>query len=552
MARKKSAAAKARQQAEQSKLQAQLANADEEVKKQVAEEFDSDSDSSESEDEDEFGELLTEDVEDGLNKVLNALKNNDKDLLLNPEVKFFDDPENASALEKSAKHKPIYLKDYHRMNLLSGDALKENIEDDDENEGIKTYAQEKEEERNELLDDIKSAFNNMDDDDDNGDDEFLKKKDETGSESAGPKRVLPNPEQDGEKFLEEFMKQHAWIPAEGDKTLNLDRQGEDDEEFDDAVEKLEQAYNFRYEDPNSAEIISYARNQATMRRNAGGSRQKKREREKSEKKKDTEEKEKLIQKKKTEKVNKLTDILETIKKEYGADIDEKLVKKISDRLFDDDFNDAQWDEVLGEIFNDDFYNDDVKKPTWDEDDEIMKDFKAGDDDEDQENDDDEDAEDQGEDLQPPKKKSKKDEILEKSKVKKDKKKLKELAEQAVEQDKLKIIDQVEEEREGRSKERGTVFKYREVSPETYGLSTREILLADDADLNEFVGLKKLAPYRPKEQRVKDRRKLAKKKNLRDWRKKVFKNEDGPEGEGDEILIPVHGKKVKKSSKTKNK
>lgn len=535
MARKKSAAKLAREH-DESKLQAQLALADESVKKQVEEEF-KDSDSSESEDEDEFGELLTEDVEEGLNKVLHALKNNDKELLLNKEVKFYGDID--ESVKKSKKQKPIYLKDYHRMNILSGDALKENIEE----ESVKTYDQERREERAKLLDDIKNAFNQIDEDEDEDENEdggqFIKKKD---TDVQVPKRVLPSADQDGENFLTEFMKQHAWIPQEGDKTLNLDRQGEDDDEFDDAADRIEQAYNFRYEDPNSAEIISYARTQATMRRNATGSRQKKREREKVEKKKDDAEKEVMIQKKKTEKVNKLTDILETVKKEYGADLDEALVKKISDRLFDDDFDDAQWDEVLGELFNDAFYNDDVKKPEWDEDDEIMKDFKAEEEEADDDGDDGQDQEGQG--LEPPKKKSKKEEILEKSKSKKDKKKIKELAEKAVDQEKMKIIDQVEEERAGRSKDRETVFKYREVSPEAFGLTTREILLADDADLNEFVGLKKLAPYRPKELRVKDRRKIAKKKNLKDWRKKVFKNEDGPEGEGDEILIPVKANKHK--------
>ncbi|CEP21979.1 KRI1 [Cyberlindnera jadinii] len=544
MARKKSAAKRAREAEEQTKLQRQLENADEDVKKQVIEEFESSEDESSSEEEDEYGELLTEDVEEGLNKVLDALKSKNKELLLNPDVKFFNDPEEGSSTAaKTEKQKPIYLKDYHRMNLLSGDALKEDIED--EGKEFKTYDQEKAEERKELLDDIKSAFKDIEDGEDvdgtdnEDDDGFLKKKDPKTSDST---RQLPNPEQDGEKFLEEFMKQHAWIPHEGDKVVNLDRQGEDDDEFDDAAEKYEQAYNFRYEDPNSAEIISYARNQATMRRNNTGARQKKREREKEEKKKAQEEKEKAVQKKKTEKVNKLTDILETVKKEYGADLDEQTVKKISDRLFDNDFDDSQWDQVLGEIFNDDFYNDGDKKPEWDDDDEIMKDSK-------QEKDEAAEEVEEAED-EPPKKKSKKEEILEKSKSKKDKKKIKELAEQAIEQDKLKIIDEVEEEREGRSKERGTVFKYREVSPESFGLTTREIFMADDADLNEFIGLKKLAPYRPKEQRVKDRRKFAKKKNLKEWRKKVFRNEEGPEGEGDEILIPVQHSKSKPKSKGK--
>ena len=48
----------------------------------------------------------------------------------------------------------------------------------------------------------------------------------------------------------------------------------------------------------------------------------------------------------------------------------------------------------------------------------------------------------------------------------------------------------------------------------------EILTASDAQLNEFVGLKKLAPYRAPEVKEGDKRKYGKKKRLREWRKKV--------------------------------
>jgi protein KRI1 len=41
----------------------------------------------------------------------------------------------------------------------------------------------------------------------------------------------------------------------------------------------------------------------------------------------------------------------------------------------------------------------------------------------------------------------------------------------------------------------THFRYIPVSETTYALNPTEILLADDKDLNEYVGLKKLAPYR---------------------------------------------------------
>lgn len=554
MARKKSAAKRALEEAEKLKQAEKKDIVDEEVQLSVEDEFDSDEESSSSEDEDDYGELITEDVESGIGKVLEAIRTGDKKTLFDPKVKFFSEIE---AKEQSKKEKPIYLKDYHRMNLLSGDALKENDELDEED--FKTYDKEKQEERNELLSEIKNAFNDAESDD--GDEDFLKKIEEIVPDFH-PSRRLPNPERDEEKFLEEFANQHAWIPQKGDKIINLDRKGEeDDEEFEDAVEKFEHAYNFRYEDPNASEIISYARNQATVRRNESNSRRKQREAKKEEAKKLKQEKETQIIKKKNEKINKLADILEQIKNDYGADINEDLVKRISDSLLDKDFDDSQWDNLLQELFNDEFYNDAAVKPKWDDDDEIMKDFKPSGDavsDSEAEEQPETIEEDAGEEVEnseePPKKKAKKDGLKEKKDKKKEKKRLKELAEQAVEANKLKIIDQVEEEREGRSKEKKESFKYREVSPETFGLTTREILIADDNQLNEFVGLKKYAPYRPKEQRIKDRRKLAKAKQLKEWRKKVFNSEDGPkvdEGEDGEIKISIV-QDTKKSSHKKRK
>lgn len=41
----------------------------------------------------------------------------------------------------------------------------------------------------------------------------------------------------------------------------------------------------------------------------------------------------------------------------------------------------------------------------------------------------------------------------------------------------------------------TRFKYTPVLPDSFGLTPAEILLADDAELNEYVGLRRLAPYR---------------------------------------------------------
>ena len=51
----------------------------------------------------------------------------------------------------------------------------------------------------------------------------------------------------------------------------------------------------------------------------------------------------------------------------------------------------------------------------------------------------------------------------------------------------------------------TRFKYRQVEPNNYGLSTEEILFARDTTLKQFVSLKKMAPYQDDEHFVGSKR-----------------------------------------------
>ena len=66
----------------------------------------------------------------------------------------------------------------------------------------------------------------------------------------------------------------------------------------------------------------------------------------------------------------------------------------------------------------------------------------------------------------------------------------------------------------------TRFKYRKVAPQSYGLTPVEILLADDADLNAHVSLKKLAPYREAGLAESDARKSTKAKRVRQFRERL--------------------------------
>jgi protein KRI1 len=62
----------------------------------------------------------------------------------------------------------------------------------------------------------------------------------------------------------------------------------------------------------------------------------------------------------------------------------------------------------------------------------------------------------------------------------------------------------------------TRFRYAPVAKTPFGLSASEILLADDKDLNEYVGLKNLAPYR-KQRETWDAKRGER---LREFKKKV--------------------------------
>ena len=59
----------------------------------------------------------------------------------------------------------------------------------------------------------------------------------------------------------------------------------------------------------------------------------------------------------------------------------------------------------------------------------------------------------------------------------------------------------------------TRFKYAKTAPQTFGLSAVEILMATDAELNQYMGIKKYAPYRKNTQNW-DKNRATRLKDLR--------------------------------------
>ncbi|KAF5095064.1 hypothetical protein D0Z00_003289 [Geotrichum galactomycetum] len=564
MARKKSAAKKAREAAAQAPSGANdipITKDRPEIQARAPVVSDSEgsySDSESDEDEDEFGELVTEDVEAGINNVLKAIRENPT-ALLNKDIKFFDSSATTTN-DKKKEDKPIYLKDYHRMNILAGG---DNADEDENEDGEKPFAIQQKEDRERLVSEIHGALGGDDDEDDDEDDFLVKRKEEREVKPID----LPDPNQNENEFLQAFLDTKGWLPQTVDKKTGktiVPSYGdiiEDDDEFDDRAEQYEIKHNFRFEDDNAGEIVSYARNQTTLRRTQESTRKKQREAKIQARLEEEKKKEAKVARIKNKKVKEVASKFEQLKQALGGDgddaADEDTLQRLlaaSENLDILDFEGDEWDKKMEQVFNDDFYSKGGHKP------------KLGDDDNDNEDDDqDEDDAEGAADLEETAGNDDEEESpkLSKNQQKREEKRKKKLEQQQIRNKAQEIVEKNLDtilEKEGVTDDKADddtpKFRYRAVSPDSFGLSSRDILLANDNQLNEYVGLKKLASFRDPEKKKKDHRKYAKKRRLREWRKSNFDNEEEPSDEA--IIAALQGtgeptaKKQKKSHKKHKK
>ncbi|KAB8296811.1 hypothetical protein EYC80_002228 [Monilinia laxa] len=549
--------------------------------KKYGDKYDEDSSSSDDEDEDDEGFLATEDLDKEISATLQALRSKDP-RVYDEKVTFYapidEDAEDGTTTEK--KEKPMYLKDYHRQNLLAGHTGGE------EEENVpQTFAQEQEALKKKIVGEMHAAAGDGSDSDE--DEGFLVKKDnKSGLSSQGihPSRAskvevdVAIADKDPETFLSNFMAARAWVPSDGARFQPLES---DDEEEDDRAEQFETAYNLRFENPaGSNEMLkSYARDvvaEKSVRRDEVSSRKKARDAAREKKEAEKKEREEERSRLKRLKIEEMEERLQKIKKAAG--LSGKVLKdeewgQFLDAAWDDD----NWEAEMNKRFGESYYaeqeggsdSDDetggkkkkkVKKPKWDDDIDIKDLIPEFDDEEvsskpafslsDIEDDAEDNSDDEGESSK--KSKSNKERQLEKQAKKK-----------AARLERKKIEDLVDSKLDvdlSLASKKASVFRYRETSPTSFGLTARDILMAPDSSLNEFAGLKKMATFRDAEKKRKDKKHLGKKARLRQWRKETFGNEDGPEiiigpdaGEGADAMegVEIPEKKKKKRSR-KNK
>lgn len=504
----------------------------------------SESEESSEEDEDEDGELATEALDSEIMDTLNAIRSKDP-RVYNTDAKFYSEiTEDQEAGNQPKKEKPMYLRDYHRQNLLNGDAA------NGDEETPKTFAQEQEDLKKNVIREMHAAANDSGSDDDEEDDFLVAKSkpelDEDAPAKSSAQLDVEHANENPEKFLSEFLSTRAWIPT---KTSKFQPFESDDEDQEQEAEEFEEAYNFRFEDPNklNEKLLTHARdttNQMSVRREDTSGRKKKREAEQQKKAEEKRERDNQKNRLRKLKMEELEDKVKKIKKAAGL----KAAGITEDEwahFLDENWNDEGWEKEMAKRFGDEYYaaedmefddNDDEdeagskkkrrpKKPTWDDDIDI-KDLVPDFDDEAEPGValTDEDGSGEDEDEEEGSKKKKKSRTQEKHEQKRSARKERRRLEEAVDRN-LELDPTL---LPGATKKNSSHFRYRETSPQSFGLTARDILMADDSQLNQFVGLKKLASFRDEERKRRDQKKMGKKSRLRQWRKDTFGAEEEPE------------------------
>lgn len=495
-------------------------------RKRDEEHFQSSDESSTSEDEDDAGELVTEALDSEIFATLNAIRSKDPKVY-DPKVNFYTpiEQEEAAPTNGAKKEKPLFLRDYHRETLLNGNG--DTVQDEP-----LSYNQEQEALKKSIVAEMHAAAN-----DDSSEDDMLVAKEK-------PKRIakselvdvdVNNADKDPEEYLNKFMSARAWVPTGSSRFQNLES---DDSDDDRRAEEFEEAYNLRFEDPakSNEKLRTHDREIAakhSVRREETNPRKKKRE---SEREKKGRMKRELRDEKARLRKLRIEEVEEKVRRIKGAAGLKSKDIKLEDwaNFVDDDWDDAKWEAEMQKRFGDDYYEEvdppsdenaeievttkkhKVKKPKFNDDidiKDIIPDFVS-----------EEEAEfsmtdEEGKDQEKPKA-SKKHE-REKEDRKKDAKKERRIIEQFVD-DRLELDTALRS-----ASTKGNGFRYRDTSPTSFGLSAHDILMADDSQLNQFVGLKKLAAFRDPAKKQKDRKHLGKKARLRNWRKEAFGDEEGP-------------------------
>ncbi|XP_056257252.1 protein KRI1 homolog [Seriola aureovittata] len=389
-----------------------------------------------------------------------------------------------------------------------------------------------------------------------------------------------DPELDAKEcFLRDYVLNKGYLDDDdGDERIptydeviqdDLEDSEEEGETFLEKQEDFERSYNFRFEEPDAQQIKTYPRNIATSVRSKDDRRKRKREEVKERKEKEKEQKQEQLKQLKNLKRSEIMDKLKKLQELTG---NEQLAFSQVD--LDGDFDPQQHDQLMQKFFGDEYYGDEEEeKPQFDDDGELEEHWnwdtwtgEGADGEEEGEYDGEErgvsgphcDDEDfiMDADYDPNQQNaSKKKKKKERKKMKKEdipqmgKKRKKSYFAEAITKNKP-VFDPQEKSFEQYLDEYYKLdyediiddlpcrFRYRQVLPNDFGLTTDEVLHANDKELNRWCSLKKTCMFRSEKEEMSDL--------------KNYKIKAQNEKKKKEILGSVYSEEDKESAEAKTK
>ncbi|XP_061567130.1 protein KRI1 homolog [Cololabis saira] len=339
-----------------------------------------------------------------------------------------------------------------------------------------------------------------------------------------------------ERFLRDYVLNKGYLDEDHDDERiptyeevvqdDEDDSEEEDETFLERQEDFERSYNFRFEEPDAQQIKTYPRNIATSVRSKDDRRKQKREEIKERKTKEKEQKREQLKQLKNLKRNEIMDKLKTLQELTG---NEQLA--FSQKDLDGDFDPAQHDQLMQKFFGDEYYGgDEEEKPQFEDDEEHWNwDTWTGEEQDDdgegdggQEYDDDDDDAagphcddenfvmdadyDPSQHVVSKKKKKDRKKMMKEDLPQMGKKRKKSYFAEAITKNKP-VFDPQEKSFEQYLDEYYKLdyediiddlpcrFRYRQVLANDFGLTTDEVLKANDNELNRWCSLRKTCMYR---------------------------------------------------------